>query len=210
MPNTGSIRILVVDDHAMVRAGLRAFLEVQQDLEVVGEASTSTEAVQEFARLRPDITLMDLRMTGRSGIDATREILAFSPEAKIIVVTTYEGDAYIRAALDAGAAAYLLKDMLSKDVIDAIRVVYGGRKVIAPRAAQSLAETEPRIHLTDREASVLDLVAKGMRNREIALLVGTTEETVKMHLKHIFAKLGATDRTEAVTLALQRGFLGLQ
>jgi len=194
----------------MVRAGLRAFLQTGQDFDVVGEAADAAEAVRQYTALKPDVTLMDLRLPDRTGLDATREILSISPGARVIVVTTYMGDAHIHNALEAGAAAYLLKDMLRQEVADAIRMVHGGRKFVAARAAQSLAEGTPRVHLSERETTVLEFVAKGMRNREIASLIGTTEETVKMHLKRIFEKLEATDRTEAVTIAARRGFLDLR
>jgi len=213
-PNPGeaspsTVRILLVDDHSVVRAGLRAFLETEDDFRVVGEAENGEEAITLYRQHKPDITLMDLRLPGKSGLAATEEILDSDPDARIIVVTTYEGDGYIYGALEAGAWAYLVKDSLRAELIGAIRVVHNGKRLLAPAAALEMAEGVVRLRLTPRELQVLELVGKGLRNREVAGVISTTEGTVKMHLKHILNKLGATDRTEAVTIAAQRGYITL-
>ncbi len=202
-----AIRVLLVDDHNILRAGLRAFLEAEDDFQVIGEAENADQAVALYKLHNPDITLMDLRLPGKSGLAATEEILAYDPEARIIVVTTYEGDGYIYGALEAGAWAYLLKDLMRTELSNAIRTVHNGKKLLASDSAVELAAGMQRLSLTARELQVLELVSKGLRNREIAGIIGTTEGTVKMHLKHILSKLDATDRTEAVTIAVQRGYL---
>ncbi len=204
-----AIRILLVDDHAILRAGLRAFLEAEDDFRVVAEAEDGNEAVALYKLHQPDITLMDLRLPGKTGLAATKEILESDPQGRIIVVSTYEGDGYIYGALEAGAWAYLLKDLLRTELTHAIRTVHNGKRLLASDSAVKLADGLLRLSLTGRELQVLELVSKGLRNREIAAIISTTEGTVKMHLKHILKKLDATDRTEAVTIAAQRGYLTL-
>ena len=181
----------------------------EADIVVVAEASNGDEAVALFGQHLPDVVLMDLRMPGMDGVEATRAIVAAHPRARIVALTSYEGDADIYRALDAGACGYLLKDMLGTEVIGAVRTAAAGKRVIPPEVAGRLAEFTPRIDLTNREVEVLRLAAKGLRNREIARAIGRTEATVKVHLKHVMAKLGVQDRTEAVTLALQRGIIHL-
>lgn len=203
------IHILIADDHPVVRAGLRSLIATDPELEVVAEAVDGAEAVALHAAHRPDVTLMDLRMPKADGIAAIRAILAARPDAQVIAVTTYDGDADIYRALKAGACGYLIKDALGRDLIDAIRAAAAGRRVIPPAVARTLAEYTPRLDLTAREVEVLRLVAKGLRNREIARIIGRTEGTVKVHLKNIHEKLGVGDRTEAVTIALQRGIIHL-
>lgn len=200
------IRIMVVDDHAMVRRGLRSFLSYD-GLEVIGEAADGAEAVALFRNLQPDITIMDVRLPVKSGIMATEEIVREFPQARIIVVTTFEGDGYIHAALEAGACAYLLKNALEREIVDAIRTVHRGKKVLAPAVASTLAESYLKVRLTPREREVLQLMSKGLRNREIGDVLGTTEGTVKTQVRQILAKLDVEDRTEAVSIALQRGLV---
>lgn len=207
MPDQGRIRVLAADDHPLVRAGLAAVVAAEPDMEFVGEAASGREAVELYRAHRPDVMLMDLRMPGMDGLSATRAILAEFPAARIVVLTTYDGDADIHRALEAGARGYLLKDMLRTEVLHTIRAVHRGSRVIPPEVAARLAEHVPRVELTAREVEVLELVAKGLSNKEVARVLGRTEETVKVHLKHVFEKLGVEDRTEAVTTALQRGIL---
>jgi DNA-binding NarL/FixJ family response regulator len=201
------IRVLTADDHPLVRAGLAAVVGAEPDMELVGEAATGHDAVALYRDRRPDVVLMDLRMPGMDGLAATRAILSEFPAARIVVLTTYDGDEDIHRALEAGARGYLLKDMLRTAVINTIRAVHRGQKVIPPEIAERLAEFVPRIRLSERELEVLALAAKGLSNKEIARVLGRAEETVKVHLKNIFDKLGVEDRTEAVTTALQRGIL---
>jgi DNA-binding NarL/FixJ family response regulator len=203
------IRVLVADDHPVVRAGLAAVITQQSDLELVAEAENGARAVVLFQEHRPDVTLMDLRMPVMDGVEAIRTITTEFPDARVLALTTYEGDADIRRALEAGAAGYLLKDMLLTDVITAIRAVQRGERVIPAAVAERLAEYPERSDLTEREAEVLQLVARGLSNKEVARAIGRTDETVKIHLKNAFAKLAVADRTEAVTVALTRGLIHL-
>jgi DNA-binding NarL/FixJ family response regulator len=204
-----SIRILIADDHPVVRTGLRALLATEADMCVVAEAVDGAEAVALNVEHQPDVTLMDLRMPRMDGVAAIRAILAARPGARVLAVTTYDGDTDIYRALDAGACGYLIKDMLGREVAGAVRAAAAGRRVIPPAVAERLAEFTPRVDLTAREVEVLRLVAKGLRNKEIARVIGRTEGTVKAHLKNVHEKLGVEDRTEAVTLALQRGIIHL-
>lgn len=202
-----SIRVLIADDHPAVRAGLAALLADQEELTLVATAENGQRAIQLFKEYRPDVVLMDLRMPILGGVEAIREITGEFPSARIIALTTYEGDADIRRALNAGARGYLLKDMLLTQMVTAIRAVHYGERVIPPPVAARLAEFSPKSDLTAREIEVLQLVARGLSNKEIAERIGRTDETVKIHLKNIFAKLDVADRTEAVTLALRRGLI---
>jgi two-component system, NarL family, response regulator len=203
-------RVLVTDDHPVVRAGLIALIAQQPDLELAAEAESGERAVSLYRDHQPDVVLMDLRMPGVGGVEAIRAIIAEFPEAKILALSTYEGDGDIRRALDAGAYGYLLKDMLLTDVLGAIRAVQRGERVIPLEVAARLAHYPERNRLTPRELEVLQLIARGMSNKQAADAIGRTEETVKIHLKNIYAKLGVTDRTEAVTLALSRGLIHLE
>jgi DNA-binding NarL/FixJ family response regulator len=203
------IRVLAADDHPVVRTGVSAVLANEADIEVVGEASNGEEAVALFSSLRPDVVLMDLRMPRMTGVDATRAILASAPDARVVALTSYDGDADIYRALDAGACGYLLKDMLGTELVHAVRAAAAGKRVIPPEVAGRIAEFTPRVDLTNRELEVLRLAAKGLRNRDIAVAIGRTEATVKVHLKRIMAKLNTADRTEAVTVAIQRGIIHL-
>jgi DNA-binding NarL/FixJ family response regulator len=204
-----TIRVLTVDDHPVVRTGIGAIIANEADMTVVAEAGDGTEAAAMYEAHRPDVVLMDLRMPRVDGIEAMRAILAAHPGARIVALTSYEGDADIYRALDAGACGYLIKDMLGTQVVSAVRSAAAGKRVIPSDVASRLAEFTPRIDLTAREVEVLRLAAKGLGNRDIARVIGRTEETVKVHLKHVMAKLGVAGRTEAVTLALQRGIIHL-
>jgi DNA-binding NarL/FixJ family response regulator len=203
------ITILTADDHPLIRDGLAAVLRAESGLQVVAEAANGEEAIEAYERLRPDIVLMDLRMPLMDGLAATRAILADDPNARIIVLTTYDGDEDIHRALAAGARGYLLKDMMRTELLNVIRAVHRGQRGIPAPVAARLAEHTPRIGLTPRELEVLDLVARGLTNAQVAERIGRTEGTVKVHLKNILQKLEVKDRTEAVTTALRRGFIRL-
>jgi DNA-binding NarL/FixJ family response regulator len=203
------IRILIVDDHPLLREGVASLVEKQADMLIVAEASNGKEALQLFQQHIPDITLMDLRLPGMDGVDAMKAILGEFPDAKIIVLTTFSGDAQIFRALKVGARAYLLKDLLRKELLDAIRTVQAGRKRIPPEIAANIAEHASDTTLTRREIEVLQLIATGNPNKIVADKLSVTEDTIKMHVKSILSKLGANDRTHAVTIALKRGIMEL-
>ena len=204
------IRVLAADDHPVVREGVRALIANEADMEVVAEAVDGEEAIALFDSHAPDVVLMDLRMPGVNGVEATRAIVAAHPDARIVALTSYEGDADIYRALDAGARGYLLKDMLGTEVVSAVREVAAGKRVIPPELAVRLSEFVTQSRLTPRELEVLGLAARGFRNGEIAAAIGRTEATVKEHIKHVMEKLGVRDRTKAVTVALQRGIIHLE
>ena len=193
----------------MVRVGLRTMLEAEDDLQVVGEAADGAGAVAAFDSHRPDVTLLDLRMPGMTGPETITAIRKIAPDANIIVVTTYDADEDVFRAVQAGARGYLLKDTFAEGMLEAIRNVQAGRRLIDPAVAARLMDRMTEPSLTAREVSVLELVARGMTNREIGAALSVGEETVKAHLKHVFAKLGATDRTEAALIAVQRGLIRL-
>ena len=201
------IRVLAADDHPVVRAGIAAMLANEPDIEVIAQASNGAEAVARFETERPDVVLMDLQMPKLDGVSAIRAIRALDPEARIVALTTYDGDADIHRALSAGACAYLLKDALIDQLVAAIRSAAAGKRVIPAPVASKLAEFTPRADLTPRELEVLEYVAKGLGNKEIAHAIGRSAETVKAHLENIFLKLNANDRAHAVTIAVQRGFI---
>lgn len=209
MTKTGTIRILSVDDHPLLREGIAAIVNSQEDMQIVAQAGTAREALQLFRQHKPDVTLMDLRMPDMSGIDAMSAILAEFPDARIVMLTTFEGDVEIQRSLAAGARGYLLKTMPPKELVEALRQVHAGRKRIPQEIAAQLAEHIADERLTEREIDVLRRVAGGNRNREIAELLTISEETVKVHVKHIMEKLGATDRTSAVAIAVRRGIIQL-
>jgi DNA-binding NarL/FixJ family response regulator len=203
------IRVFSVDDHALLREGIAAIITNEPDMVLVAQASTGREAVQQFQKHQPDVTLMDLRLPDMSGIDAMIAIRAEAPDARIIVLTTFEGDVEMQRALQAGARGYLLKTMPPRDLVAAIRQVHAGRKSIPTEVAAQLAEHLSDEALTAREIDVLSRVAGGNRNRDIADELEISEETVKVHMKHIMEKLGASDRTQAVAIALRRGIIQL-
>ncbi|MBV8487415.1 MAG: response regulator transcription factor [Planctomycetaceae bacterium] len=204
-----SIRVLAVDDHPLIREGIAALIANQPDIQLVAEASSGGEAIEKFRTAHPDVTLMDLQMPGMSGIDAITLIRGEYPAARIIVLTTYEGDALAERALKAGAQAYVLKGLIGQDLMETIRVVHAGSKRINPDVAVQLASHAGETGLSAREIEVLTLVAAGQSNKIIAAQLFISEATVKGHLKSILAKLGANDRTHAVTLALRRGIIQL-
>jgi DNA-binding NarL/FixJ family response regulator len=208
-PSTGVIRILTVDDHQLLREGIAAVIGGQPDMALVGEASSGYEAIESFRRHRPDITLMDLRMPGGSGIQAIEVIRSEFPNARIIVLTTYAGDAQAAAALKAGAAGYLLKNLVRKELIDTIRVVHSGKRRVPTEIAAEIAEHVADDALSEREIAVLRCVAAGKSNKLIAGELDISEATVKSHMKSILPKLDASDRTHAVMIALRRGILDL-
>jgi DNA-binding NarL/FixJ family response regulator len=205
----GVIRILTVDDHPLLREGIAALLASQPDMTLVAEASNGREAVEQFREHRPDITLMDLQMPEMNGIDAIIAICGEFPTARIIVLTTYTGDVQVLRALKAGARGYLLKGLLRKELLETIRLVHAGQKRMLPEVASALAEHATDDALSAREIEVLRLVSGGNANKEIAAQLSITEETVKGHVKNILAKLGANDRTHAVTIGLKRGIIEL-
>jgi two-component system NarL family response regulator len=203
------ITVFIADDHAVVRLGLRALIESQPDLEVVGEASDGPGAVEGFERLHPDILLADLRMPTMGGREVIAAVQKTAPDAKVIVLTSFDGDEDIFRAVQAGARGYLLKSCPPEDLLQAIRTVHAGGRLLAPEVAARLAERLNSPALTAREVSVLELVAKGLSNKEIGGALTLAEDTVKNHLKHIYAKLDVSDRTEAVLVAVQRGIIVL-
>jgi two-component system, NarL family, response regulator len=203
------IRILTVDDHPMLREGIAAAIARQSDMVLVGEAVNGREAIEAFRSFRPDVTLMDLQMPEVNGCEAITAIREEFPAAKIIVLTTYSGDAQALRALKAGASGYLLKSALRKEMMDAIRTVHSGRRSIPPEIAIQIAEHVTADALSAREIEVLRRVARGAANKEVAFQLNLSEETIKVHMKHILEKLNATDRTGAVTIALSRGIIDL-
>jgi two-component system, NarL family, response regulator len=210
LPETkAKIRIVVVDDHPVVRDGLASMIECQDDMEVVGEAGTAHEGIELFARLHPDILLLDLKLPDFDGISVIERIRSESPEARIIVLTTYAGDVQASRALKAGAKGYLLKASLRQKLRDSIRAVYLGKNSIQPEVAAELADHTADDSLTPRELEVLRLIANGYSNKLVADQLQIREDTVKGHVTSILAKLHASDRTHAVTLALQRGYFEL-
>lgn len=209
MDTATSISILTVDDHDLVRKGIAAILSTESDLHLVGEANTGADAVSLHRQYRPDVTLMDLRLPDKSGIETTREIRSEAPGAKIIALTSYDGDQDIYRALEAGVRGYLLKEMVHTEIVRAIRIVYAGKRFIPQEVTQQLNGYFPEVALTPREVEVLSLVARGLGNKEVGDVLGTAPGTVKAHVQSILSKLGAKDRTHAVTLALRRGIIHL-
>jgi DNA-binding NarL/FixJ family response regulator len=203
------LSVLVVDDHPVVRAGLRAMIDAQPDMETVAEGANGEEAIDLFRRLRPAITLMDLRMPGLGGAEAIETLHKSFPDACILVLTTYDGDEDIYRALHAGARAYLLKDMPREALLETIRAVHAGAHRLPPEVAARLAERMHQSELTSREIEIVEHIASGLSNKQIAAALGIGEATVKTHVNNIMGKLGASDRTHAVTIALRRGFIRL-
>jgi DNA-binding NarL/FixJ family response regulator len=209
LSDSGQIRVFCVDDHPLLREGIAKVLESQPDMALVGEASSGREALQQFRVHRPDVTLMDLRLPDMSGIDALIAIRLKEPDARVIMLTTFEGDIEVQRALKAGARGYLLKSTPPPALVEAIRRVHQGKRHVAQELAAQLAENLSDDDLTPREIEVLRLIAEGSRNHEIATSLFLSEETVKTHIKHIMLKLDATDRTQAVTIAVRRGIIHL-
>ena len=209
MESSAPIRILSVDDHEIVRKGVAAILNTESDLVVVAEANTGQDAIRLHGEHQPDVTLMDLRLPYKSVIETTLEIRGACPDAKVIALTSYDGDQDIYRALEAGFRGYLLKEMVHTEVIRAIRVVHAGKRYIPYEVTQQLNGFFPDVALTPREVEVLSLVARGLGNKEIGSVLGTASGTVKAHVQSILSKLGAKDRTHAVTLALRRGIIHL-
>jgi DNA-binding NarL/FixJ family response regulator len=209
MSNSSTIRVFSVDDHPLLREGIATLVNSQPDMELIAQASTGAEAVQVFKQHKPDVTLLDLRLPDMSGIDTLIAIRTEFPEARIIMLTTFEGDVEIQRALQAGARGYLLKNMPPSELLDVIRQVHAGKKRIPPEIASQLAEHLSDETLTEREVEVLREVANGNRNRNIAEKLFISEETVKVHIKHIMEKLGASDRTQAVAIGVRRGIIQL-
>lgn len=210
MAGETKVRILVVEDHRIVREGLILYLERDPAFEVIDAVGTGEDAVAAFLQHRPDVVLMDLQLPAMSGVDAIRSIRRVDREARVIVLTMYEGDEDIRRALDAGAATYLLKASLSDDLIDVVRKVNSGGRPLSPEIRARLDDGAARPALTHREVDVIDLVSRGHRNKEIAAALDIREETVEVHLRNIFTKLDVHDRTAAVRTALRRGIIHLE
>jgi two-component system NarL family response regulator len=204
---TSAIRVLCVDDHPMVLEGLVAMIDRQPDMQVVGTAASGSQAIQLFRKHRPDVTLMDLRLPGVTGIEAITAIRSEFPESRIVVLTIFQGEEDIHRALKAGAATYVLKDVRSHELVRIMREVHEGRQPMPPSVAALLASREEREVLTERQVEVLHLLAKGLHNKAIAKALGITHETAKVHVKNILAKFGVSDRMAAVKIALQRGII---
>jgi DNA-binding NarL/FixJ family response regulator len=207
--DSGPIRILTVDDHALLRGGIAALVNAESDMKLVAEASNGEEGIEKFRLHRPDVTLMDLQMPAKNGIEAIIGIRGEFPNARIIVLTTYTGDVQVLRALKAGAQAYILKGQVHRELLGAIRAVHAGQKRIPPEVAAELADHAADEDLTWREIDVLRLIASGNANKEIAGRLSIAEDTVKTHITHILAKLGANDRTHAVMIGLKRGIIEL-
>ena len=209
MQSGSPIRILTVDDHELVRKGIAAILATEPDLELVAEANCGIEATHLFSRHQPDVTLMDLRLPDQSGIETARQIRSVYHDARVIALTSYDGDQDIYQALECGFRGYLLKEMVHTEIIRAIRLVHSGKRYIPFEVSQQLSGFFPEVALTPREVEVLTLVARGLGNKEVGGVLGTASGTVKAHVQSILSKLGAKDRTHAVTIALRRGIIHL-
>jgi DNA-binding NarL/FixJ family response regulator len=204
------IRILAVDDHELVRTGIAALVDTEPDMQLVAEASNGREAIQQFRAHVPDVTLMDLQMPDMNGLDAIIAIRGEFPDARVLVLTTYAGDALALRALQAGARGYLLKSLVNKELLDTIRAIHAGKKTLSPQVSYELAEHATDDALTRAEVDVLRLIAGGNANKQIADRLSITEETVKSRVRNILSKLGANDRTHAAMIGLKRGIIDLQ
>lgn len=209
MDDRPRIRVLTVDDHPLLQEGLAAVIRRQQDMDLVGEAASGADGVRMFRSGQPDVTLMDLRLPDISGVEATAQIRADFPDARIIILTTFDGDAEVRRALDAGARSYVLKSTPLKEILQIIRAVHTGQRRIPSEIAAGLAEHYGGDGLTEREMEVLRQISAGNRNKDVAAKLSIAEETVKVHMRHIMEKLGAIDRTQAVAIAVRRGIIQL-
>ena len=207
MSDSSRIRIMIVEDHFVVREGLRAIINSQKDMATVAEAGNGRQAVEAFEQHRPDVTLMDLRIPGLNGIDAIGGIVEKFPRARIIVLSTYGGDENIFRAFQAGARAYFLKDIKGQDLVDAIRAVHGGQRVVPPEIASQLAERAPLTALSPREMEILTLVARGKSNKEIGAELAISEGTVRVHTSNLLSKLRCSGRAQAVSEAIRRGII---
>jgi two-component system, NarL family, response regulator len=205
-----AIRVLCVEDHRIVREGLALIINQEPDMKIVGSCATVEEAIELYRTLRPDVTLMDLRLGAASGVDAIKGIRKENPNARIIVLTMYEGDEDIFRAHQAGASTYLLKDMLSSDLVRVVREVHAGGRPVLPEVQARLAERASMPTLTSREVEVMQLISQGLRNKEVGAMLGITEGTVQIHVKNIFAKLNVNDRTGAVQVAVRRGLIQMK
>lgn len=205
-----AIRVMCVEDHRIVREGLALIINQEPDMKVVGSCATVEEAIDLYRTLRPDVTLMDLRLGPASGVDAIKAIRKENPNARIIVLTMYEGDEDIFRAHQAGASTYLLKDTLSSDLVRVVREVHAGERPVLPEVQARLAERASMPTLTSREVEVLQLISQGLRNKEVGAMLGITEGTVQIHVKNIFAKLNVNDRTGAVQVAVRRGLIHMK
>lgn len=212
MPNTppNTIRVMCVEDHRIVREGLALIINQEPDMKIVGSCASGDEAVDLFTTVRPDVTLMDLRLGATSGVDAIKAIRKVDPNARIVVLTMYEGDEDIYRAHQAGASTYLLKDTLSSDLVRVVRQVHAGERPVLPEVQARLAERASMPTLTSREVEVLQLISQGLRNKEVGAMLGITEGTVQIHVKNIFAKLSVNDRTGAVQVAVRRGLIHMK
>lgn len=207
MTQAAPIRIMIVEDHFVVRVGLKAIINSQQDMVTVAEAGNGRQAIEAFEQFQPDVTLMDLRIPGLNGIGAISGIIGKFPRARIIVLSTYAGDENIFRAFQAGARAYFLKDVKGQELVDAIRSVHAGQRPLPPEIASQLADSVPRTPLSSREIEILALIAKGRANKEIAAELTISEGTVRVHASNLFAKLGCSDRAQAVAEAFRRGII---
>ena len=205
--DTRAIRVMCVEDHRIVREGLALIINQEPDMAIVGSCATGDEAVEMYRTAKPDVTLMDLRLGATSGVDAIKAIRKDDPNARIIVLTMYEGDEDIFRAHQAGASTYLLKDTLSSDLVRVVREVHGGQRPVLPAVQARLSERASMPTLTPREVQVLQHISRGLRNKEVGAMLGITEGTVQIHVKNIFAKLGVNDRTGAVQVAVRRGLI---
>ena len=209
MKDTAKIRVLCVDDHMVVREGIAAIINLQADMMLAGAAATGTEALEQFVELRPDVLLVDLQLPDMSGFDLIKKIKDKSPTARIVVLSSHEGDVDIQRALEAGAQGYVVKGIVRNELLEIIRSVHAGKRRLPATVAQTLAEHMADEQISPRELQVLSLMAAGKRNKEIAGQLSIAEDTVKMHVRNILSKLQVNDRTEAVTIALRRGIIRL-